>query len=112
MEEATRLGPDQRTQTIRQMSEQTFEVVYAASHEGALHLDDILERRTHIAIETRDAGMEASQRVAELAGEVLRWDDVHCEQEIANYAKMIKADRLATKELIDENAIKTRNSVL
>jgi glycerol-3-phosphate dehydrogenase len=94
------------------MSEQTFEVVYAASHEGALHLDDILERRTHIAIETRDAGMEASRRVAELAGEVLGWDNVRGEQEITNYTKMIKSDRLATKELIDKNAIKTRHSVL
>jgi glycerol-3-phosphate dehydrogenase len=89
-----------------------IEVVYAASHEGALHLDDILERRTHIAIETRDAGIEASRRVAELAGEVLGWDNVWCEHEITNYAKMIKADRLATKELIDEIAIKTRHSVL
>jgi glycerol-3-phosphate dehydrogenase len=88
------------------------EVVYAASHEGALHLDDILERRTHIAIETRDAGIQASKRVAELAGEVLGWDDVHCELEIANYAKQIKADQLATKELIDEIAIKTHHSVL
>jgi glycerol-3-phosphate dehydrogenase len=66
------------------------EIVYAASHEGALHLDDILERRTHIAIETRDAGIEASRQVAKLAGEVLRWDDVRCEQEIANYTKIGK----------------------
>jgi hypothetical protein len=56
--------------------------------------------------------MEASRRVAELAGEVLGWDNVRGEQEITNYTKMIKSDRLATKELIDKNAIKTRHSVL
>ena len=32
------------------------EAVYAASHEGALHLDDILARRTRISIETWDRG--------------------------------------------------------
>jgi glycerol-3-phosphate dehydrogenase len=32
------------------------EAVYAAAHEGALHLDDVLVRRTRIAIETADRG--------------------------------------------------------
>jgi glycerol-3-phosphate dehydrogenase len=65
------------------------EAVYAASHEGARHLDDILTRRTHIAIETRDAGLIAAKQVAELAGEVLGWDDVQCAQEVAAYEKMV-----------------------
>ena len=33
------------------------EVVYAASHEGARHLDDVLARRTRISIETWDRGV-------------------------------------------------------
>ena len=32
------------------------EIVYAASHEGARHLDDVLARRTHISIETGTGG--------------------------------------------------------
>jgi glycerol-3-phosphate dehydrogenase len=88
------------------------EIVYAASHEGALHLEDILARRTHIAIETRDSGIGAARRVAELAGDILGWDDVRYEREISNYAMLIEADRLAMKELIDESAIKARHSVL
>ena len=32
------------------------EIVYAASHEGARHLDDVLTRRTRISIETFDRG--------------------------------------------------------
>src|SRR5262249_57759188 len=35
------------------------EIYYAAYHEGARHLDDVLARRTHIAIETPDRGLEA-----------------------------------------------------
>ncbi len=36
------------------------EVRYAATHEGALHLDDVLTRRTRISIETWDRGLEAA----------------------------------------------------
>ena len=36
------------------------EVVYAASHEGARHLDDVLTRRTRISIETWDRGVSAA----------------------------------------------------
>ena len=36
------------------------EARYAASHEGALHLDDILTRRTRISIETWDRGLAAA----------------------------------------------------
>ena len=37
------------------------EIFYAASHEGARHLDDVLARRTHIAIETADRGLEVAE---------------------------------------------------
>ena len=40
------------------------EAVYAASHEGALHLDDILARRTRISIETWDRGRRGGTEVA------------------------------------------------
>ena len=36
------------------------EIVYAASHEGARHLDDVLTRRTRISIETFDRGVTAA----------------------------------------------------
>ncbi len=40
------------------------EIVYAASHEGARHLDDILARRTRISIETFDRGVAAAAPAA------------------------------------------------
>ena len=42
--------------------------VYAASHEGARHLDEILARRTRISIETFDRGIGAADEVARLVG--------------------------------------------
>ena len=38
------------------------EVVYAVTHEGARHLDDVLTRRTRISIETFDRGVHAARR--------------------------------------------------
>ena len=38
------------------------EVVYAASHEGARHLDDVLARRTRLCIETWDRGLASAER--------------------------------------------------
>jgi Uma2 family endonuclease len=46
------------------------EAVYAASHEGARHLDDILARRTRISIETIDRGIGVADEVARLVGPV------------------------------------------
>ena len=51
------------------------EVRYAATHEGALHLDDVLTRRTRISIETWDRGLEAAAPAARLMAEVLGWDE-------------------------------------
>ena len=47
------------------------EVVHAATHEGALRLEDVLERRTHCAIETADHGLAAAPRAGALLAETL-----------------------------------------
>jgi glycerol-3-phosphate dehydrogenase len=88
------------------------EAVYAASHEGALHLDDVLTRRTHIAMETPDSGLAAAGRVAQLIGEMLGWDNIRCEQEVGHYVAQVEADRLAAQELTDAAAVAARCSIL
>ena len=52
-----------------------IEIAYAASHEGALHLDDVLARRTRISIETPDRGTKSAQAAAELIAPALGWDE-------------------------------------
>ena len=44
------------------------EVVYAVTHEGARHLDDVLTRRTRISIETFDRGVRAAPAAARADG--------------------------------------------
>ena len=47
------------------------EVVYAVTHEGARHLDDVLTRRTRISIETFHRGTRSAEETAELMAEPL-----------------------------------------
>lgn len=68
------------------------EAVYAAAHEGALHLDDLLTRRTRISIETFDRGIAAAHDVAPLMGEVLGWDDDTLAREIEHYEARVAAE--------------------
>ncbi|MEV1295267.1 glycerol-3-phosphate dehydrogenase/oxidase [Pseudonocardia sp. NPDC049635] len=69
------------------------EVVYAASHEGARHLEDVLARRTRISIETFDRGVGAAQEVADLVAPVLGWNDEQVAREVDHYVKRVEAER-------------------
>jgi glycerol-3-phosphate dehydrogenase len=61
------------------------EVSYAVTHEGALHIDDVLERRTHVAIETPDHGSSAARHVAAVMAPLLEWGPERIEEELAKY---------------------------
>ncbi|WP_370962985.1 glycerol-3-phosphate dehydrogenase/oxidase [Amycolatopsis sp. cg9] len=84
------------------------EAVYAASHEGALHLEDVLTRRTRISIEERDRGVTAAPEVAALMAPVLGWDEHRTEREVANYLARVEAERSAQEAPDDEAANATR----
>jgi glycerol-3-phosphate dehydrogenase len=71
------------------------EVVYAATHEGALHLDDVLTRRTRASIEAWDRGVSAAPVVAELLGEVLGWDEATREREVERDSQRMPDDHTA-----------------
>ncbi|MDP9239518.1 MAG: glycerol-3-phosphate dehydrogenase/oxidase [Actinomycetota bacterium] len=80
------------------------EVYYAASAEGALHLVDVLTRRTRISIETWDRGRAAAEPAAELMGEVLGWDAATRANELAHYRARIAAERESQRQPDDRTA--------
>jgi glycerol-3-phosphate dehydrogenase len=80
------------------------EAVYAASHEGARHLDDILARRTRISIETFDRGVGAAAEVARLVAPVLDWSDEQVDREVEHYRKRVEAERESQRMPDDETA--------
>jgi glycerol-3-phosphate dehydrogenase len=80
------------------------EAAYAASHEGALHLDDVLTRRTRISIETFSRGVDAAEQVARVMGDVLGWDDERRERELAHYRARVAAERDSQEQPDDATA--------
>ncbi len=84
------------------------EVVYAASHEGALHLDDVLARRTRISIEAWDRGVAAAPVVAELMAGVLGWSKAQTKAEVKRYLARVGAERASQEQLTDQAADRVR----
>jgi glycerol-3-phosphate dehydrogenase len=80
------------------------EALYATTHEGALHLDDVLTRRTRISIETFDRGVAAAPQVAELMREVLDWNEATLEREIRHYEARVAAERDSQQQPDDRTA--------
>jgi len=68
------------------------ELRYAVTHEGALHLDDVLTRRTRLSIETRHRGLDAVKPTARIMGGVLGWDRVTFDREIDHYQARVRAE--------------------
>ena len=80
------------------------EIHYAASHEGARHLDDVLARRTHIALETPDRGLEALVEAAELVAGAMRWDSGQTAREVEHYRAEVAAQRASEEAGSDADA--------
>ncbi|MEO9200674.1 MAG: glycerol-3-phosphate dehydrogenase C-terminal domain-containing protein, partial [Antricoccus sp.] len=85
------------------------EMVYAVTREGALHLDDLLARRTRISIETDDRGVSAAGPTAHLVAKYLGWDETRVNDEIAAYVARVQAEResQALPDDTDANAERT-----
>ncbi|MFF3325048.1 glycerol-3-phosphate dehydrogenase/oxidase [Streptomyces sp. NPDC002889] len=80
------------------------EAVYAVTHEGARHLEDVLTRRTRISIESWDRGTDAAGPVAELMAPHLGWDNEQAEREVGQYVARVAAEREAQQQPDDRAA--------
>ncbi|WP_264050888.1 MULTISPECIES: glycerol-3-phosphate dehydrogenase/oxidase [Mycolicibacterium] len=87
------------------------EIVYAVTHEGALHLEDVLTRRTHVSIDTPDRGLLAASQVADLMAAELRWDARRRNREIAHYRTRVEAELASQAAADDASANQLRSSV-
>jgi glycerol-3-phosphate dehydrogenase len=80
------------------------EVVYAASHEGARHLDDVLARRTHVSIETWDRGLSVAGEAAGLMAGPMGWNSRQVAREVENYQARVAAERASQDAETDQDA--------
>lgn len=76
------------------------EIVYAASHEGAMSVDDVISRRTRLAFEAPHAGIDLAEDIAALIAPVLGWGAKEKKASIAEYKAGVAAEVEALEALI------------
>jgi glycerol-3-phosphate dehydrogenase len=68
------------------------EVAYAVTHEGAMHIEDVLARRIRLLIESSDAGVAAAAEVGSIMGGLLGWGRRRRAVEVRQYLEFAAAN--------------------
>ncbi|HWD74394.1 MAG TPA: glycerol-3-phosphate dehydrogenase/oxidase [Solirubrobacteraceae bacterium] len=88
------------------------EIVYACTHEGALRLADVLERRTRLAITRADRGKGAAAAAAALMAKPLGWSEERTDREIDDWRRRVAAMQAGEAQPDDERALRAYRAVL
>lgn len=86
------------------------EIQYAFTHEGAIHLDDVLHRRTRLAYEYADGGLGALPEIVEIAQSSLGWSPSTAQHEIELCRRRAAAAAAAAAEPDDASAMRVREA--
>jgi glycerol-3-phosphate dehydrogenase len=70
------------------------EVTYAVTHEDALHVEDVLMRRTRLFIEAADGGAGAAADVSAIMGRLLGWSRRRRAAETRRYLELLETERV------------------
>jgi glycerol-3-phosphate dehydrogenase len=87
------------------------EIAFAVSHEGALHLEDVLARRTRIVYEVEQQGLAAVDEIAGIVAPMLGWSPEQTRAEVDGYRQWTDAELRAIAEPDDRSAARIRASV-
>lgn len=86
------------------------EIAYACTHEGALHLEDIMVTRTRLTYEMRRQGRDAVPEIADIAATYLGWDEQRRRDEIAAYEARCEAEDAAAAQYDEDAAAAARGA--
>ena len=81
------------------------EVIHACTHEGALRLEDVLARRTRLALTAPDRGLAAAGPAAALMAQTLGWSEARTRAEVQAWGARIAAERAGEAEPDDDRAL-------
>jgi len=109
--DAVVINPDLAAQMPGGAGTLAVEIVHAATHEGALHVDDVLTRRTRLYLEAGDRGLVAARHASRLMGDVLGWDDETRSAEVSRYQRRVAAELEAQQAPDDASAAHIRERV-
>lgn len=77
------------------------EIFHAASHEGALSVEDVLLRRTRISFEAGDSGASISDAVAQIIAPILKWNAADQRKSVAAFLELVTKEELALREVVN-----------
>jgi glycerol-3-phosphate dehydrogenase len=80
------------------------EIVYAASHEGARSVDDVISRRTRLSFESVNHGVHLADEIATLIAPVLGWSAKERKESVAQYTELVAREKTALGELLTVNS--------
>jgi glycerol-3-phosphate dehydrogenase len=76
------------------------EILYAATHEGATSVDDVISRRTRLAFEAPNAGIDLAEEIATIIAPVLGWGAREKKASVAEYRAEVDAEVEALHALV------------
>ena len=79
------------------------EIYYAASHEGAQSIDDVISRRTRIAFEAHNHGLNLAEAISEIIAPVLGWSSKERKSSVAAYESFVERELVAIGEILKED---------
>jgi glycerol-3-phosphate dehydrogenase len=85
---------------------------HACRFEGALHLEDVLERRTRLSLTAPDRGLSAAAPAAAAMAAELGWEDARTREEVERWHALVAARHAAEAERDDERALAAHRAVL
>lgn len=88
------------------------EAVIAITREGALGLDDVLVRRTRLALETRGGGVDVAQAVAEVLAPYANWTQTDIAAQVAVVAERRDALQPVPGGQIDQQEVVVADTAL
>ena len=77
------------------------EILHAATHEGALSVEDVLLRRTRISFEAFDGGADVAVEVAKIIGDELGWGAKERNASVKSFLNVIENEEEALAELVN-----------
>ena len=80
------------------------EIIYAATHEGALSVDDVISRRTRLSFEAANHAVYLTEDVAALIAPVLGWSAKDRKESIAQYVGLVEREKAALDQLLEVNS--------
>jgi glycerol-3-phosphate dehydrogenase len=80
------------------------EIVYAASHEGARSVDDVISRRTRLSFEAVNHGLHLADEIATLISPILGWSSKERKESVAQYTELVEREKATLGELLEVNS--------